>query len=70
MTSCRIAHATKTEINVISELKDEDINKERSAKWLGPCIVKNCALIQSLGNKIAKTNRGIIKNDKNHIGAK
>jgi len=32
MTSYRIAHATKTKINVISELKDEDINKERSAK--------------------------------------
>lgn len=32
MTSCRIAHTTKTKINVISELKDEDINKERSAK--------------------------------------
>ncbi len=32
MTSCRIAHATKTNIKVLSELKDEDINKERSAK--------------------------------------
>ena len=70
MTSCRIAHATKTKIKVISKLNDEDINKYRSAKWLGPSIVKNCALVQSLGNKIAKTNRVIIKNDKNHIGAK
>lgn len=32
MTSCRIAHATKTKIKVISKLNDEDINKYRSAK--------------------------------------